>query len=180
MDAARSRWTAHGLAGVLYLGLAIALWSGVWLHHPTTTSTCGCGDTSLLTWFMAWPAYALTHGQSLFFSTRALHPQGINLPANTSFLAISLPLTPVTWAFGPVASLNVAATLAPAADAMAPLLGWSDARIADEIASCRRIQETNMAGLREVARTMPDRHDTGAFADTRPHAARIPDPSSPN
>jgi len=72
------------------------------------------------------------------------------------------------------------ATLAPAADAMAPLLGWSDARIADEIASCRRIQETNMAGLREVARTMPDRHDTGAFADTRPHAARIPDPSSPN
>src|SRR5665213_2960979 len=124
MDAARSRWTAHGLAGVLYLGLAIALWSGVWLHHPTTTSTCGCGDTSLL----AWPAYALTHGQSLFFSTRALHPQGINLPANTSFLAISLPLTPVTWAFGPVASLNVAATLAPVATALsarALLLRWT-------------------------------------------------------
>jgi len=128
MDAARSRWTAHGLAGVLYLGLAIALWSGVWLHHPTTTSTCGCGDTSLLTWFMAWPAYALTHGQSLFFSTRALHPQGINLPANTSFLAISLPLTPVTWAFGPVASLNVAATLTPVATALsarALLLRWT-------------------------------------------------------
>jgi hypothetical protein len=128
MDARRSRWTAHGLAGVLYLGLAIALWSGVWLHHPTTTSTCGCGDTSLLTWFMAWPAYALTHGQSLFFSTRALHPQGINLPANTSFLAISLPLTPVTWAFGPVASLNVAATLAPVATALsarALLLRWT-------------------------------------------------------
>ncbi|HEY5110273.1 MAG TPA: hypothetical protein VII96_11755 [Acidimicrobiales bacterium] len=128
MHAPRSRWTAHGLAAVLYLGLAVALWSGVWLHHPTTTATCGCGDTSLLTWFMSWPAYALHHGESLFFSTRALHPYGINLPANTSFLAISVPLSPVTWVFGPVASLNVAATLAPVATALsarALLLRWT-------------------------------------------------------
>ena len=128
MHATRSRWTAHGLAAGFYLALALALWSGVWLHHPTSTSTCGCGDTSLLTWFMAWPAYALRHGDALFFSTRALHPYGINLPANTSFLAISLPLAPVTWAFGPVASLNVAATLAPVATALsarALLLRWT-------------------------------------------------------
>ena len=128
MHVPRSRWSAHGLAALLYLGLAVTLWSGVWLHHPTTTATCGCGDTSLLTWFMAWPAYALRHGQSLFFSTRALHPYGINLPANTSFLAISVPLTPVTWAFGPVASLNLAATLAPVATALsarALLLRWT-------------------------------------------------------
>ena len=128
MHAPRSRWTAHGLAAVLYLGLAVVLWSGVWLHHPTSTATCGCGDTSLLTWFMSWPAYAFTHGESLFFSTRALHPQGINLPANTSFLAISVPLAPVTWAFGPVFSLNVAATLAPvvtALSARALLLRWT-------------------------------------------------------
>jgi len=39
------------------------------------------------------------------------------------------------------------AALTPAADAMAPLLGWSDARIADEIASCRCIYETDMAAL---------------------------------
>jgi len=128
MHALRSRWSAHGLAAVLYLALALVLWSGVWLHHPTSTSTCGCGDTSLLTWFMAWPAYALRHGDALFFSTRALHPSGINLPANTSFLAISLPLAPVTWVFGPVASLNVAATLAPVATALsarALLLRWT-------------------------------------------------------
>ncbi|HEX7460456.1 MAG TPA: hypothetical protein VF279_07480, partial [Acidimicrobiales bacterium] len=75
-----------------------------------------------------WPAYALRHGQSLFFSTRALHPYGINLPANTSFLAISLPLSPVTWALGPVASLNFAATLAPvvtALSARALVLRWT-------------------------------------------------------
>jgi hypothetical protein len=128
MHALRSRWSAHGLAAVLYLAVALVLWSGLWLHHPTSTATCGCRDTALLTWFMAWPAYALRHGDALFFSTRALHPYGINLPANTSFLAISLPLTPVTWALGPVASLNVAATLAPVATALsarALLLRWT-------------------------------------------------------
>jgi hypothetical protein len=128
MHADRSRWTAHGLAALLYVALAGALWSGVWFHHPTSTATCGCGDTSLLTWFMSWPAYAITHGHSLLFSTRALHPQGINLVANTSFLAISVPLAPVTWVFGPVASLNVAATLAPvvtALSARALLLRWT-------------------------------------------------------
>lgn len=127
MGTRRSRWTAHGLATAAYLVLAVAVWWGVWSGHPTTTSTCGCGDTSLLTWFMAWPAYALRHGGGLFFSTRALHPYGINIPANTSFLAISLPLAPLTWVAGPVASLNVAATLAPVAGALsarALLLRW--------------------------------------------------------
>jgi glycerol-3-phosphate dehydrogenase len=38
--------------------------------------------------------------------------------------------------------------LAPAADAMAPLLGWSPARIADEIASCRARRQTDMGALR--------------------------------
>jgi len=128
MGSRRSRWSAHGVAAGAYLLLAVALWWGVWSGHPTTTATCGCGDTSLLTWFMAWPAYALGHGDSLFFSTRALHPLGINLPANTSFLAVSVPLAPVTWLFGPVASLNVAATLAPVAGALsarALLLRWT-------------------------------------------------------
>jgi hypothetical protein len=116
------------VAALAYLTLAVFLWWGVWSGHPTTTATCGCGDTSLLTWFMEWPAYALTHGDPLFFSTRALHPQGINLPANTSFLAISVPLAPVTWLVGPVASLNVAATLAPVAGALSArglLLRWT-------------------------------------------------------
>jgi hypothetical protein len=117
-DNSRRRWAIHGVATAAYLVAAIAIWSGVWFGHPTSTATCGCGDTSLFTWFMAWPAYALNHGQGLFFTTKLLHPDGINLPANTSVLALSLPLSPVTWLFGPVASLNVAATLAPVASAL--------------------------------------------------------------
>ena len=42
------------------------------------------------------------------------HPGGINLLAQTSVEGLSLPLVPVTWIWGPVASLNVASTLAPA------------------------------------------------------------------
>jgi len=127
MRPSRSRWAAHGGAAGAYLALAVVVWWGVWTQAPTSTATCGCGDTSLLTWFMAWPAYALRHGDALFLSTRALHPWGINLPANTSFLAISVPLAPLTWAAGPVASLNVAATLAPVAGALSArgvLLRW--------------------------------------------------------
>ena len=43
----------------------------------------------------------------------------MNLPANTSVLAIGVVLAPVTWLFGPVASMNVALTLAPVLSALA-------------------------------------------------------------
>jgi hypothetical protein len=118
-DPRRRLWVAPGLAALVYLVVAVAIWSGVWFGHPTTTATCGCGDTALFTWFMAWGAHVIAHGGNVFFTTRLHHPYGINLPANTSVLAISLPLAPVSWAFGPVASLNVAATLAPVGGALA-------------------------------------------------------------
>jgi hypothetical protein len=70
-------------------------------------------------WDMEWPAYAITHGFSLFYSSFMNHPTGINLMANPSQLTLSLPLAPVTWIFGPVASLNVALTVAPVLSALA-------------------------------------------------------------
>jgi hypothetical protein len=104
---------------VVYTGLSLVLWSKIWLHHPTSTTTCGCGDTSLFTWFLEWPAYALTHGLDPFFSTAVGHPVGVNLPANTSELAIGVLLAPITWLFGPVATLNVALLLSPVLSALA-------------------------------------------------------------
>ena len=96
-----------------------SLWWHVWSSHPTTVTTCGCGDSALFLWFLEWPAYALAHGHNPFFSTALFHPGGINLLANTSVLAIGIPLAPVTWLFGPVATLNVASTLGPALSALA-------------------------------------------------------------
>jgi hypothetical protein len=121
-DARRTqrRRAAGGLlaAGACYLVLGVVLWWHVWTSHPTSTLTCGCGDPALFLWFFEWPAYAITHGHNPFFSTALFHPGGINLLAQTSVTALAIPLAPVTWLFGPVASLNVASTLVPALSAL--------------------------------------------------------------
>ena len=106
------------LAAVLYSALSLTVWWNVWSSHPTSTSTCGCGDSSLFIWFIEWPAYALAHGLDPFYSTALFHPVGINLLSNTSAVAVGFILAPVTWLFGPVASLNVGLALAPVLSAL--------------------------------------------------------------
>ncbi len=107
------------VAGLLYLLLAVGLWWGVWSTHPSSTTTCGCGDAARFLWFFSWPAYALGHGQSLLWSQWLFHPTGINLLDDTSVLALGILLAPLTLAAGPVVSMNVALTLAPALSALA-------------------------------------------------------------
>ncbi len=101
-------------AGLAYLALGFVLWVHAWADGATTHTLCGCGDPALFLWFFQWPATALAHGESPFFSTALFHPTGINLLSQTSVMGLSLPLVPVTWIWGPVASLNVASTLTPA------------------------------------------------------------------
>ena len=72
-----------------------------------------------MTWFLAWPAHAISHGLSPLYSTDLFHPGGVNLLANTAEVGLGVPLAPVTWLFGPIASLNVALTLSPALSALA-------------------------------------------------------------
>jgi hypothetical protein len=104
---------------VVYLAAATFMWWHVWGGgHPASTMLCNCGDPSSFAWFMEWPAYALTHGQSLFLEHSDQVPAGLNMLDNTSVLALGVVLTPVTWLFGPVASLNVALTLAPVLSAI--------------------------------------------------------------
>lgn len=107
------------LAAAAYMVLALVVWWGVWSSHPTTTTTCGCGDSALFLWFFAWPAHALAHGLDPFYSVAMSHPGGVNLLANTSESALGVVLAPVTWVFGPVASMNVSLFLAPALSALA-------------------------------------------------------------
>lgn len=110
-------WKTLVLGAGAYLLLSVFVWSSAW-HHPTSTTTCGCGDTSLFTWFLEWSAYAISHGLNPFYSTAMHVPVGVNLLANTSVVAIGILLAPVTWLFGPIATLNVALTLAPALSAL--------------------------------------------------------------
>lgn len=108
-----------GLAFAGYLALSVSLWWNVWSTHPTDVTTCACGDASLFIWFLEWPAYALAHGHNPFYSAALFHPSGINLLSNTSVLAVGILLAPVTWLFGPIATMNVASTLGPALSALA-------------------------------------------------------------
>lgn len=106
-------------AAAIYLSVSLVIWWNVWTNHPTSTTTCGCGDNSIVTWFLAWPLYALSHGLNPFYSAAMGYPHGVNFPANGTSLAVGVALIPITWAFGPVASMNVALTLAPVLSALA-------------------------------------------------------------
>jgi hypothetical protein len=96
---------------------AVVLWWHVWTGSPSSTLTCGCGDPSQFVWFLEWPAWALTHGHDPFYSTWVNAPTGANLLDNASGPLAGIVLAPVTWLFGPVASLNVLLTLAPGLNA---------------------------------------------------------------
>ncbi len=107
------------LAGLL--AVSVATWWRVWLGgHPASTFTCQCGDPSQALWFLSWTPWAVLHGHDPFFTNAIFAGQGgANMLANTSWILPSTVLAPVTLGFGPIASFNVAVTLAPA------LSGWS-------------------------------------------------------
>ena len=107
-------WTTLAAAGFVYLALGFVLWIHAWADGATTHTLCGCGDPALFLWFFQWPATALAHGENPFYSTALFHPGGFNMLSQTSVMGLSVPLVPVTWIWGPVASLNVASTLTPA------------------------------------------------------------------
>ena len=109
---------------------AVVVWWHVWSGHPASALTCGCGDPAQEVWFMAWPAWAISHLHNVFFSGAVNVPHGANLLSNTSGPLIGVVMAPVTWVFGPVTATNVALTLAPALSAWAcfaavrPLVRW--------------------------------------------------------
>ncbi len=120
----------HLVALACFTVPAVILWWHVWSGHPASALTCGCGDPAQEVWFMAWPAWAISHLHSLLFSGAVNVPQGANLLSNTSGPLVGAVLAPVTWAYGPVTATNVALTLAPALSAWAcfaavrPLVTW--------------------------------------------------------
>jgi hypothetical protein len=125
----------HVLVIALFAVPAVALWWHVWSGHPANTLTCSCGDPAQEVWFVAWPAWAVTHLANPFFSHSVNVPQGANLLSNTSGPLVGIVLAPVTWLWGPVVATNVALTLAPALSAwgcflaVRPLVTWKGAAI---------------------------------------------------
>ncbi len=83
------------LSAAVYSILSVLVWSHVWFEHPRTTTICGCGDSSLFSWFLNWPAYAIRHGLNPLYSNAMGYPHGVNLLSNCSVLALGFTLAPV-------------------------------------------------------------------------------------
>ena len=100
-------------SGLIYLAPALILNWNAWGGSPTNQALCGCGDPAMFTWFLGWPAHALSHGMNPLHASSVLVPEGLNLMSATSILGLGLPLSPVTWIWGPAATLNVTLSLIP-------------------------------------------------------------------
>jgi hypothetical protein len=79
-------------------------------------------DTQIFVWSFAWWPHAIVHGENPFFTHAIFVPGGYNLTWATSVPGLALVFAPVTWAFGPVVSFDIAAILMPALDAFAAFL----------------------------------------------------------
>jgi hypothetical protein len=85
------------------------------VHPPATSSTlplCACGDLASQVWFLAWPAYALTHGLNPLYSSFVDYPHGINLMTNTAEPLLGMLFAPFVARFGAVALLSLLMRLA--------------------------------------------------------------------
>jgi hypothetical protein len=90
-----------------YLAYAlVALWvtSKLWPIGGHPVSAVDANDQAFFEWMLSHGAHVLTHGDSPLFTDRLNVPVGVNLMANTSILALSIPLAPITLLFGPAVS----------------------------------------------------------------------------
>jgi len=102
------------LAIATFIAVALFLTAPLWLNldHELRDDP---QDQAFFEWMLAHGARVLTDGVYPFFSDRMNYPDGVNMMANTSVLAVSLPMTPVTAMFGPHVAFNAFLTLALAA-----------------------------------------------------------------
>ncbi|WP_164466337.1 hypothetical protein [Actinoplanes teichomyceticus] len=99
--------TWHDVAALAsFLAVALFVTAPLWLNldHELRDDP---QDQAFFEWMLAHGARVLTDGVYPFFSDRMNYPDGVNMMANTSVLAVSLPLTPVTLLFGPHVAFNV-------------------------------------------------------------------------
>ena len=102
------------LAITSFVAVALFITAPLWLNldHELRDDP---QDQAFFEWMLAHGARVLTDGVYPFFSDRMNYPDGVNMMANTSVLAVSLPMTPITLMFGPHVAFNLFLTLALAA-----------------------------------------------------------------
>jgi hypothetical protein len=103
----RWRMDLRDLAAVLsFVILAFWVTSRLW-RDPSHGLADNEMDQAFFEWMLAHGARVTTDFAYPFVSYRMNVPEGINMMANTSAMAVSIPMTPVTLLVGPHAAFNV-------------------------------------------------------------------------
>ncbi|MEP6597956.1 MAG: hypothetical protein ABJB98_00725 [Actinomycetota bacterium] len=110
-DRKAAAWASWLIAPALYLIAAIILYSR-FLAHPNR-GVPGGADGLLYAWYFEHIEQSIIHLSNPFFTTALNAPDGVNIMWNTSVFAVGVLLAPLTATIGPVATTNVALTLAP-------------------------------------------------------------------
>lgn len=76
-------------------------------------------DSNFYVWSLRWLPYAVSHGLNPLYSNQIMAPGGISLAWSTPAATVVIVMWPVTAAFGPVVSYNLALLLVP------PATGWA-------------------------------------------------------
>jgi hypothetical protein len=102
-------------AVLLGYGLVSFLWFGLRpVIQPGRQYIGVFDDPQIPIWSFAWWPHAIAHGLNPFVTHAVWAPHGVNLAWVNSMPPLALLFAPLTWAFGPVVSYNIAAVLLPA------------------------------------------------------------------
>ncbi|WP_306212164.1 hypothetical protein [Actinoplanes sp. RD1] len=112
--ARRSLW-----AGGSYLLLSVVVLIQLWISPAGRVLASNDDDHGFFLFVMAHGERVLFHGDNPLVTGRMNVPDGVNMMANTSVLALSLPFAPVTHLFGPAVTLVLLLTLSLAGTALA-------------------------------------------------------------
>lgn len=94
-------------AAAISLGISLLLYHGLFPHFSSTMVGFGNGDPNQAAWFLANTAHAIATLTNPFVSHLINVPDGANMMANTSTIAVGALFAPITLGFGPVVALNV-------------------------------------------------------------------------
>ncbi|MDT5031975.1 MAG: hypothetical protein QOC94_2146 [Actinoplanes sp.] len=111
VQAAPGRRRADPLALLSYLALALLVMLQLWRDPNGRVLAGNDDDHGVFMFMLAHGERVLFDGAAPFFSDRLNAPLGVNMMANTSVLALSLPVAPVTHFFGVGVSVVLLLTL---------------------------------------------------------------------